>query len=264
MFKLTRQNIPWLASVIRAFIRIFRVNMDEALESDPNAYRTFNEFFTRALRPGARPIVTENDAIACPADGRISQLGEINKHRIFQAKGQDYSVVELLGGSLSRSTPFENGRFCTIYLSPRDYHRVHIPTDAELEEMIYIPGRLFGVAASAVNAIPRLFARNERVVGIFETRHNPMAIVMVGALNVAAIETVWSGLITPPAGNRIQVVNYSETTTKPRLLRGQEMGRFNLGSTVILLFPPNTMAWDPELRAEAPVKMGQRLGTYIL
>ena len=237
--------------------------MDEALEPDPNAYHTFNEFFIRALRPEARPIATDNDAIACPADGRISQLGEINKHRIFQAKGQDYSVVELLGGTPARSTPFENGCFCTIYLSPRDYHRVHISADAELKEMVYIPGRLFGVAPSAVTAVPRLFARNERVVGIFKTRHGSMAIVMVGALNVAAIETVWSGLITPPAGNQIQVVNYSNKTTKPRLLRGQEMGRFNMGSTVILLFPPDVMAWDPGLQAETPVKMGQQLGKYI-
>ena len=237
--------------------------MDEALEPDPRAYRTFNDFFTRALRPEARPIVTDIDAIACPADGHISQLGEINNRRIFQAKGQDYSVVDLLGGSPSRAKPFENGRFCTIYLSPRDYHRVHISADAELEEMIYIPGRLFGVAPSAVKNIPRLFSRNERVVGIFETLYGPMAIVMVGALNVAAIETVWSGLITPPPGKHIHVTSYCNKTPKIRLLRGQEMGRFNMGSTVILLFPPHVMTWDPGLRAETQVKIGQRLGKYI-
>lgn len=250
--------------MIRAFIRVYAVNMDEALEPEPHAYPTFNAFFTRALRAGARPIVTDDDAIACPADGRISQLGKISNNRIFQAKGQEYSVVELLGGSPSRSAAFENGHFCTIYLSPRDYHRVHIPADAELNEMIYIPGRLFSVAPSAVTAIPRLFSRNERVVAIFQTLRGPMAVVMVGALNVAAIETVWSGLITPPAGNRIRVFNYANNLHKPRLARGQEMGRFNMGSSVILLFPPDAIAWDQGLQAETPVRMGQRLGEYIL
>lgn len=236
--------------------------MDEALEPNPSAYPTFNAFFTRALRPEARPIVTDINAIACPADGCISQLGEINKTRILQVKGWYYSVIDLLGGCASRSLAFENGHFCTIYLSPRDYHRVHMPIDAELKEMIYIPGKLFSVSSATVRSVPRLFTRNERMVAMFTTRHGPMALIMVGAMNVAAIETVWAGLITPPRDSQIQAIDYSRTpTSNVHLVRGQELGRFNMGSTVILLFPTHVIDWNPELRVESQVRMGQRIGS---
>lgn len=237
--------------------------MDEALEPNPGAYPTFNAFFTRALRPETRPIVTDIHAIASPADGCISQFGEINKTQILQVKGWYYSVVDLLGGCASRAQTFDNGHFCTIYLAPRDYHRVHMPVDAELKEMIYIPGRLFSVSPTTVRSVPRLFTRNERMVAMFATRYGPMALVMVGAMNVAAIETVWAGLITPPRGSRIRVTDYTRTTSSNiNLARGQELGRFNMGSTVIFLFPAQAIEWNPELRVESQVRMGQRLGNF--
>ena len=234
--------------------------MGEALEPDPTGYTSFNDFFTRALRPEVRPIALETDVIVSPADGIVSQIGNLRDERIMQAKGQDYSVLELLGGSHQRSTIFHNGKFCTIYLSPRDYHRVHMPEDGKLEEMIYVPGRLFSVSPPSLETIPRLFSRNERVAAIFQTGRGPMALVLVGAINVAAIETAWSGLVTPPPGTCIRSYQYRNSDHKVNLRRGREMGRFNMGSTVILLLPPDVVDWDPQLCPGTPVKMGQRLG----
>ncbi|MEN8133007.1 MAG: archaetidylserine decarboxylase [Pseudomonadota bacterium] len=263
-YSLTRLHLPFLVTAgVRLFIKLFKVDMNEAAETNPAAYPTFNAFFTRRLRHGARAVTQDPAGIACPADGRISQIGEIDDDRIFQAKGQDYSVVELLGGSESRATPFSKGMFCTLYLSPRDYHRVHMPIDGELKEMVYVPGRLFSVAPKPVKNIPRLFSRNERMAAIFSTEQGPMAVVMVGALNVAAIETVWAGLVTPPAGKRIQVRRYPASDGQVWLQRGQEMGRFNMGSTVIVLFSPGLLGWNSELQAQDPVKMGQRLGGLV-
>ncbi len=263
-YGLTRLRLPFLVTAgVRLFIKLFKVDMGEAAETNPAAYPTFNAFFTRRLHHDARVITQDPAGIACPADGRISQIGKINDGRILQAKGQDYSLVELLGGCESRAAPFKKGMFCTIYLSPRDYHRVHMPVDGELQEMVHVPGRLFSVAPTPVNNIPRLFSRNERMAAIFNTEQGPMAVVMVGALNVAAIETVWAGLVTPPAGKRIQVRSYPASDGQVWLQRGQEMGRFNMGSTVIVMFPPGYMDWSSELRAEIPVKMGQRLGSLV-
>jgi phosphatidylserine decarboxylase len=262
--RLTRlRNRLVVPLVIRIFIRIFKVNMDEVLEADPADYTNFNDFFTRALRPEVRPIAPEADVVVSPADGLVSQMGSLTDERITQAKGQDYSVLELLGGSRSHSTIFQDGKFCTIYLSPRDYHRVHMPADGKLDKMIYVPGRLFSVSFPSLENIPRLFSRNERVVAIFQTTRGPLALVLVGAINVAAIETVWSGLITPPPGKVIRTYQYRNSNHKVRLRRGQEMGRFNMGSTVILLFPPNVVDWDPQLCPGTPVKMGQRLGNLM-
>jgi phosphatidylserine decarboxylase len=262
-FRLTRLRSPLVPRAIRGFIRLFQVDMSEALDPDPAAYPSFNAFFTRALRPGVRPVVPEQDAIVCPVDGTLSQLGAIQGERILQAKGQDYSVFELLGGYRHNAEPFRGGRFCTLYLSPRDYHRVHMPLGATLREMIYVPGRLFSVAPYATRTIPRLFARNERVACLFETEGGPMAVVMVGAINVAAIETVWAGLVTPPPGPRIQVFDYRDRAPPITLKKGQEMGRFNMGSTVIVLFPKGMMAWEPALGPGARVRMGERLGRPV-
>jgi phosphatidylserine decarboxylase len=265
IYWLTRLHAPFfpVTTIIRVFIRLFRVDMEEAAEANPKVYPTFNAFFTRPLRIGAREISHKERDVICPADGRISQLGTINEGQILQAKGQEYSVFELLGGSQVRATPFNNGNFCTVYLSPRDYHRVHMPTDAKLIEMVHIPGRLFSVAPSSVKYIPRLFSRNERMAAVFETPHGPMALILVGALNVAAIETVWAGLITPPAGKHIETWDYTKDGNEIRLHCGEEMGRFNMGSTVIMLFPKNVVEWKSQLTEEMSVKMGHCLGRFL-
>ncbi len=260
-YRLTRLRLPLLVpAAIRLFINIFKVNIDEALDPNPLAYPTFNAFFTRALVPGARSIDSDPGSIVCPCDGRISQLGDISGGKIFQAKGHEYSLAMLLGGSASRASVFQGGKFCTIYLSPRDYHRVHMPLSGELKEMVHIPGRLFGVSPSVVAGIPRLFTRNERIAALFDTVLGPMAVVMVGALNVAAIETVWSGLVTPPTIAQTQIWRYAGYGDDISLEKGQEMARFNMGSTVILLFAADVLLWAPELEQESMVKMGQRLG----
>ncbi len=262
-YRLTRWRSPLVPLAIRGFIRLFRVDMSEAAEPDPRAYPDFNAFFTRALRPGVRPVVGERDAIACPVDGTLSQLGTVQGERILQAKGQYFSAFELLGGYRYTAEPFRSGHFCTLYLSPRDYHRVHMPLDATLTEMIYIPGRLFSVAPYATRTLPRLFARNERVACLFETADGPMAVVMVGAINVAAIETVWAGLVTPPPGPRVRVYDYRDRTAPIVLKKGQELGRFNMGSTVIVLFPRGRVTWEPVLEPGARVRMGERLGRFL-
>jgi len=264
-FRLTRLDTPLKYPVIWLVIRAFKVDMSEAAEPDPRRYATFNAFFTRALKLGARPLADGAEAIASPADGAVSQLGEIDSGRIFQAKGQSFSVLELLGGSAVRAAPFLSGKFCTIYLSPRDYHRVHMPLDGRLREMLHVPGRLFSVSQYATRVIPRLFARNERMAAIFDTAFGPMAVVMVGAVNVSAIETVWAGLVTPPAGKGVRSVDYTQDSAAAvRLKRGEEMGRFNMGSTAILLFGDARVAWDASLRVDMAVKMGAEIGRAAL
>lgn len=263
-FWLARLGAPLKDPMVRLYIHTFGVNMDEALESDRRAYPTFNAFFTRALKPDARPIASEPDAIACPADGAVLQLGDIDRERVLQAKGWDFSVVELLGGSRKLAEPFINGKFCSIYLSPRDYHRVHMPVDGRLLKMVHVPGRLFSVAPYAPRVIPRLYARNERVAAIFATPFGPMAMVMIGAVNVSAIETVWAGLVTPPAAKRIRSFDYGRNKSVVSLERGEEMGRFNLGSTAILLWGAGCGVWEPWLRPGQHVKMGLRIGRGTL
>lgn len=240
--------------------RRFGVDLSEASQSDPAAYPTFNAFFTRALRPGVRVVDPDPRALAMPADGRISQCGAIEAGRIFQAKGQSFTAAELLGDA-DAARPFEEGLFATVYLSPKDYHRVHMPWTGTLRETVHVPGRLFSVGPAAVRHVPRLFARNERLVCHFDTDFGPMAVVMVGALLVSGVETVWSGEEIPAYGSRVTVRDYrGEDIT---LERFEEMARFNYGSTVIVLLPPGVAELAPGLCAESAVKLGQRLATRI-
>lgn len=259
-YRLTRVETPWFKNrLIRWFADQYQVDWGEAQYRNPEDYVHFNAFFTRALREGARPLAGDESTVVSPADGHISQVGDIDRDAVFQAKGHSFSVTELLGGDAQRARVFRNGRFITVYLSPRDYHRVHMPLSGKLLETVYIPGRLFSVAAHTARTIPRLFARNERLVALFDTAAGPMAMVLVGAINVAAIETVWSGLVTPPHRSDIEVQDLRAQVIE--LQRGAEMGRFNMGSTVILLFGENRVRWDDRLSAEQPLRMGQALGT---
>lgn len=245
--------------MISRFVRKYGVNMSEALQEDPLAYDCFNDFFTRALKDGARPLDEEPGAVVCPADGAISQMGAIEQGRIFQAKGHSYGLADLLGGDTERAAPFQGGQFATIYLSPKDYHRVHMPVAGTLREMIHVPGRLFSVNPLTARNVPRLFARNERVVCIFDTEHGPMAVVLVGAMIVASIETVWAGLVTPYK-RRIKSVRYDATARAPiHLEKGAEMGRFKLGSTAIVLFGPDKIRWADTPSVLGPVRMGELL-----
>ena len=255
------RHFPFRQSITHWFIRRYDVDMSEALEPDPDAYPDFNRFFTRALRPEARPIVQEAGQICFPADGAISQLGDIQGEQIFQTKGHIYSLVELLGGSEERARPFVGGRFVTTYLSPGDYHRVHMPLSGRLMETTYIPGRLFSVAPDYTESVPRLFARNERVACVFQTEAGSMAVILVGAIFVGSIETVWAGEITPPRGNGIKVTNYTTSESVIQLERGEELGRFNMGgSTIIVLFGSDCMTWQSALGPETRVQYGQPLG----
>jgi phosphatidylserine decarboxylase len=244
------------------FVKQFKVNMEEALESDPHAYENFNAFFTRALKPGVRPIVEGENALACPVDGAVIQARPIEDGRIFQAKGHDYSLEQLLGGSAERAAPFQGGSFATIYLSPRDYHRIHMPITGTLQEMVHVPGRLFSVNPATARVIPGLFARNERVVSIFDTAVGPMAMVKVGAVNVGSVETVWAGEVTPPAGRVVRSWHY-EGDEAITLQKGEEMGRFNMGSTVIVIFGPQAVEWSEAIQPGAPVRLGQLLASAV-
>ena len=242
------------------FLKQYNIDMSIAAEEDPHAYACFNDFFTRALKEGARPITRQG--IACPADGAVSQLGKIEDEQIFQAKGHHYSLTQLLGGDATKAEPFRNGDFITVYLSPRDYHRVHMPYGGTLREMIYVPGDLFSVNTLTAQNVPNLFARNERVVAFFDTDIGPMAVVLVGAMIVAGIETVWAGPVTPPA-RQLRVTNYQPRDTSIALTRGEEMGRFKLGSTAIVVFGPNTVKWQESLQEGSPTRMGEQIGELI-
>ena len=245
----------WLIDTVT---RKFGVDLSEAAQPDATAYPTFNAFFTRALKPGARLADPDPRALLMPADGRISQCGPIENGRIFQAKGHSFTAAELLGDA-EAAKPFENGVFATVYLSPKDYHRVHMPWTGTLRETVHVPGRLFSVGTAAVATVPRLFARNERLVCHFDTSFGPMASVMVGALLVSGVETVWSGVEIPRYGNAITRKDWRGKGIV--LERFAEMARFNDGSTVIVLLPPGVAELSPVLQAEVAVKLGQRLAT---
>ncbi|GHB96652.1 archaetidylserine decarboxylase [Thermomonas carbonis] len=247
----------WLIDTVT---RKFGVDLSEAAEPDPTAYPTFNAFFTRALKPGARVLDTDPRALLMPADGHVSQCGDIVDGRIFQAKGQSFTAAELLGDD-EAAKPFADGVYATVYLSPRDYHRVHMPWTGTLRETVHVPGRLFSVGTDAVASVPRLFARNERLVCHFDTDFGPMVSVMVGALLVSGVETVWSGVEIPAYGDRITRKDYRGKGIT--LERFAEMARFNYGSTVIVLLPKGVAALDPALKAETPVRLGQRLATRL-
>ena len=247
----------WLIDTVT---RKFGVDLSEAAEPDPRAYPSFNAFFTRALKPGARIADPDPSALLMPADGHISQCGDIVDGRIFQAKGQSYTAAELLGDA-EAARPFADGLFATVYLSPRDYHRVHMPWTGTLRETVHVPGRLFSVGTAAVADVPRLFARNERLVCHFDTEFGPMASVMVGALLVSGVETVWSGVEIPAYADRISRKDYRGKGIV--LERFAEMARFNSGSTVIVLLPKGAAMLDPSLKAEMPVRLGQRLAMRV-
>jgi phosphatidylserine decarboxylase len=258
--RLADSELPWLKkSFIDWFRQRYQVDMSEAAEPDPDAYSSFNAFFTRALRAGARPIDAAADSIVSPADGVVSQAGRIEQGRILQAKGQTYSALELLGGDPQLAQRFDSGTFATIYLSPRDYHRVHMPLTGTLRQMIYVPGQLFSVNQVTADNVPRLFARNERLVCLFDTDCGPMAVILVGAMIVAGIETVWAGQVTPQP-RRIATQHYPQNAAPLLLEKGAEMGRFKLGSTAIVLFGPGAAAWTDTLRAGEFVRMGARIG----
>ena len=263
MSRLTHSTWPvWKNSFIKSVIALYGVNMEEARSSSLEDYPSFNAFFTRELKPGVRPIVARVDAIACPADGSVSQAGAINEGEIFQAKGHRYSVLELLGGDSESAEAFKNGSYATIYLSPKDYHRLHMPLKGRLKQMVHVPGRLFSVNAATVSAVPKLFARNERVVCIFDTEAGPMALILVGAIFVSSVETVWHGVVTPPTISETRTWHYAEKEA-PILDKGAEMGRFNMGSTIIVLFAQDRIAWEGELVAGHPVKLGEQMGLCV-
>ena len=248
---------PWKNFLIATVVKNYRVDMSEAEQTDPLAFPFFNAFFTRALKPGARSAPDDASAIACPADGRVSQLGSIVGGRILQAKGRDYSVAELIGDEKTADA-FGDGRFITVYLSPRDYHRVHAPLAGTLRETLHIPGRIFSVAPGTVEDVPNLFARNERLVCHFDGEHGPFCVILVGAMLVSGIETVWGGVEVPPYASSVMRKSFAED--KIRLGRFDELGRFNMGSTVIVLLPPGASELDQSLVPEAPVKVGQKIG----
>jgi len=260
MHAITRSEIHWWkTSFTRWFVKQFKVDMSLALEPNLDNYPNFNAFFTRALHTDARPVVTDENMLACPVDGAVSQLGTIKNGRIFQAKGRDYTLLELLGNDTKKAQLFEDGPFATLYLSPRDYHRIHLPIAGKLTTMTHVPGRLFSVSPSTVRAVPRLFARNERVIAYFDTDIGPLAMVMVGAIFVASIETVWAGEITPPAGRQIRHWEYDSGTPAHQFQKGDEIARFNMGSTVILLMGKDAIRWLDNIQATDAVQMGQAI-----
>nr|WP_247684863.1 archaetidylserine decarboxylase [Pseudoalteromonas luteoviolacea] len=248
--------------LIKLFIKQYKIDMSEALYEDPAHYKTFNEFFTRPLKPGIRPLANEEHILAHPVDGAISQLGDVVDGQIIQAKGHDYSLQTLLGGSEQDVAPYLGGKFATIYLAPKDYHRIHMPVDGVLRKMIYVPGDLFSVNPLTAQNVPNLFARNERVVAIFDTDIGPLSMVLVGATIVASIETIWAGTVTPPAGKDIFTWNYpADGDNAIKLKKGDEMGRFKLGSTVILAWGADKADFLADQQPETVTRMGTPFAT---
>lgn len=243
-------------ALIRWFIKRYNVNMAEAANPDPAVYPTFNEFFTRALKDGVRPLAAA--PFVCPVDGAISQFGAIHQDQIFQAKGHHYSTTALVGGDAKLAAQFDNGSFATIYLSPRDYHRIHMPCDGVLRRMIYVPGDLFSVNPTTARGVPGLFARNERVVCVFDSAHGPFVLTLVGATVVGSMATVWHGVVNPPRLPQITEWHYDANAVV--LKQGDEMGRFLLGSTVVMLFGRDRLAFDGVWAAGKPVCLGEKMG----
>ncbi len=249
-------------AVVRRFIARYGVHMAEAADPIVEHYDTFNDFFTRALREGARPLAPATEAPwICPVDGAISQFGPITRDRIFQAKGHDYSTRALVGGDAALAAQFEDGAFATLYLSPKDYHRIHMPCRGRLVRMIHVPGDLYSVNPATARGIPGLFARNERVVCVFESDHGPFVLALVGATIVGSMATVWHGVVNPPRPGTIREWHYDE---KPVVLeRGAEMGRFLLGSTVVMLFPRNTLRFSAAWKPEKSIRMGEAMASGV-
>ena len=246
----------WTTGAIRRFVARYGVDMAEAAEPDVTKYTSFNEFFTRPLKPGARPLAEA--PWVCPVDGAISQCGAITRDRILQAKGHDYTTTALLGGDATLAARYDDGAFATLYLSPRDYHRIHMPCDGVLTRMVHVPGELFSVNPTTARGVPGLFARNERVVCHFDSPHGPFVLVLVGATIVGSMATVWHGVVNPPRPGTLREWTYAPGEVS--LARGAEMGRFLLGSTVVLLFPKATLRFVPAWVAGQPIRMGEAMG----
>lgn len=247
----------WTTAVIRWFVKRYQVNMAEAANPDIASYATFNDFFTRPLKDGVRPLAQAD--WVCPVDGAISQFGPINKDQIFQAKGHSYSTTALVGGDAALAAEFEDGHFATLYLSPKDYHRIHMPCDGVLRRMIYVPGDLFSVNPTTARGVPGLFARNERVVCVFDSAQGPFVQVLVGATIVGSMATVWHGMVNPPRPGHLWERLYKDGGVK--LAQGAEMGRFLLGSTVVLLFPRGPLAFNPQWAPTGVIRMGEAMAT---
>jgi phosphatidylserine decarboxylase len=245
-------------SVIRWFVRRYGVNMVEAANPDMASYKSFNEFFTRPLREDARPLA--DAAFLSPVDGAVSQLGDIERDQIFQAKGHRYSTTALVGGDSELAARFDNGSFATLYLSPRDYHRIHMPCDGKLTRMIYVPGALFSVNPTTARGVPGLFARNERVVCVFESAFGQFVLTLVGATIVGSMATVWHGVVNPPRHGVVREWRY-DGDNAVHLKKGAEMGRFLLGSTVVMLFPKDTLRFNPAWTAASAIRMGEAMGS---
>ena len=239
--------------LIRWFVAKYHVDMSEAAEPNVAHYATFNDFFTRALKPGARPLASAD--LICPVDGAISQFGAIERDQIFQAKGHRYSTAALVGGDTALAAEFENGHFATLYLSPKDYHRIHMPCEGRLRRMIYVPGELFSVNPATARGVPGLFARNERVVCVFDSVRGPFVLTLVGATIVGSMATVWHGVVNPPRGSQVREWHYADQDVV--LKQGDEMGRFLLGSTVVLLFPKGPLPFNPAWRPGGSVRLGE-------
>jgi len=242
--------------LIRWFVGRYNVNMNEALDPDITHYTSFNDFFTRALRPDARPLAKAD--YVCPVDGRISQFGSIDKDQIFQAKGHNFSTTALVGGDAALAARFDHGSFANLYLSPRDYHRIHMPCDGRLTRMIYVPGELFSVNPTTARGIPGLFARNERVVCVFDTANGPFVMTLVGATIVGSMATVWHGVVNPPRTGQVRDWSYANDNVV--LKQGEELGRFLLGSTVVMLFPKDAVAFNANWQPAGPVQLGEVMG----
>ena len=242
-------------SVIRWFVGRYNVNMGEAANPDIASYASFNDFFTRALKDGARPLA--DAALVCPVDGAISQFGPIAKDQVFQAKGHSYSTTALVGGDAALGARFENGHFATLYLSPRDYHRIHMPCAGSLTRMIHVPGELFSVNPTTARGVPGLFARNERVVCVFESAQGPFVLVLVGATIVGSMATVWHGQVNPPRPGTLRQWDYAPGQVS--LQKGEEMGRFLLGSTVVMLFPQGPLQFNPQWAPARPIQLGEAM-----
>jgi phosphatidylserine decarboxylase len=245
--------------IIRRFVAKYGVDMGEALDSDIASYPSFNEFFTRALKPGARPIA--NADLVSPVDGAISQFGSIEGDQIFQAKGHNYTTTALVGGDSTLAARFAHGSFATLYLSPKDYHRIHMPCDGRLLRMIYVPGDLFSVNPATARGVPGLFARNERVVCVFETGRGPFVLVLVGATIVGSMATVWHGVVNPPRGGELREWHYADQEIV--LKKGEEMGRFLLGSTVVMLFPAPALVFNPDWSPTRAVRLGEAMADFV-
>lgn len=248
----------WTQAAIRRFIARYGVDMSEAAQPDPAAYPTFNEFFTRPLREGARPLAAAD--WLCPVDGAISQFGTIDGDRVFQAKGHHYSTRALVGGDEALAARFRDGSFATLYLSPKDYHRIHMPCEGRLRRMIHVPGALFSVNPATARGVPGLFARNERVVCVFDTERGPLVLALVGATIVGSMATTWHGVVNPPRPGTVREWRYDEREIVLR--RGEEMGRFLLGSTVVLLMPAGAIRFVPGWAPARQVRMGEAMGSW--